>query len=105
MRSVASRLAAALTLAALLACSGLGVCWRQLAHDAHDCCAKDDAIATPSKPCASAVASEATLKLVPPAVAVALFVFTAPTLEASPAARVAPSAVSSTKSPPLVLRV
>jgi hypothetical protein len=104
MRSVASRLAAGLTLTTLLACSGLGVCWRQLARDAHDCCAKDT-IASPAKPCASAVASEAIVELVPPAVTVAPFVLTAPTLEASLVARVAPFAAASAKSPPLVLRV
>jgi hypothetical protein len=69
MGSWASRLAAGVALVALLACSGLGLCWRQIARDAHDCCENSSsAIATPTRACASVVASEASVKVIPPAV-------------------------------------
>jgi hypothetical protein len=49
------RLAAALALSGLLACSGLGMCWTRvvpLAHH-HDCCTSDgERISRPAQPCA-----------------------------------------------------
>jgi hypothetical protein len=69
MRSWASRLAAASALVAVLACSGLGLCWRQIARDGHDCCSNDGvaATSTSSKACASVVAAEASAKVLAPA--------------------------------------
>jgi hypothetical protein len=69
MRSWVSRLSAGAALIAILACSGLGLCWRQIARDAHDCCASEGVVATSSsKACGSIVASEAAVKVLPPAV-------------------------------------
>ena len=58
-------LLAGIALTAVLSCSALGVCWRQVIRAAHDCCASEKS-AAPAKACASPVAHEMTVKLVPP---------------------------------------
>src|SRR5262245_42611270 len=69
MRTRIKALAAGIALTAILSCSAMGLCWRQVIRMAHDCCAGEES-AGPAKPCASPVAHEMTVKLVPPAVAV-----------------------------------
>jgi hypothetical protein len=100
---VTRRLAAGLALISLLACSGLGLCWRQLATRAHACCADQGAaVTTPAGPCASAVAKATPPTLAPPAVR------PAPAIDA-PLTRTAASFLSSPSRhvhvPPLVLRI
>lgn len=92
---------AAFTFCSILACSGLGFCWKQFAPRAHDCC--EDSGMAPAKACAS-VGTQAP----PPSLAL-------PLETALPAVRFAPVVLESVggafvgvlpaKSPPLVLRI
>jgi hypothetical protein len=100
------RSAAVATLAALLACSSLGVCWKVFATaDAHDCCERGDGIsATPRTACSSDVTSLALTSLAPPPLSpVAPY----PTAEASAASpeEALLRLVLPPKEPPLVLRI
>lgn len=97
------RLAASATLAALLACSGLGVCWRQFAGARHHCCAGgEDTAPSRFKPCASAVAKQSSPEVLLPSVAV-LPVQLDP---ARPAAcPLAARPILPVKSSPLILRI
>ena len=104
MRSILARLAAASALVAILACSGLGVCWRQLARDSHDCCTDRGALTENAKPCAAAVASETVVKVVPPAGTVMTFPGPVPAWIAGTAS-IVPRPAFLPESPPLVLRV
>jgi hypothetical protein len=52
--STLARLAAAATLAAVLACSSLGTCWLLFLPEAHSCCAPDSGIQATTRSCASA---------------------------------------------------
>jgi hypothetical protein len=101
---MAYRLAAAVAFIGILACSGLGICWRQFASAAHHCCTGDDgSTATQVRPCASVVAHEAAVKIVPPAVAqlpATLDPESLTTMAAPGAGPLAP-----TKSPPPILRI
>lgn len=104
MRAPFARVAAASALVAILACSGLGVCWRQLARHAHDCCTDSGGMTERARPCAAAVASETIVKVAPPAdtpmaIEDPLLAHVAGT------ASVAPTSAFRPKSPPLVLRV
>jgi hypothetical protein len=64
-----SRLAASAALIAILACSGLGLCWRQITCEAHDCCADKGVLKTSSeKACSSVVVSPALVKVFPAAI-------------------------------------
>jgi hypothetical protein len=102
MRLLACRLAAAFTLTAVLACSGLGVCWKQFARMTHHCCPGGGEDKAQIKPCASVVAHEAAVVMPPPPVA------TLPaTLELAGVADipVAFHPLVPAKGPPLVLRV
>jgi hypothetical protein len=104
MRLLLCRLAAAFTLVALVACSGLGVCWKQFARAKHHCCpgGDSDTTRTSLKPCASVVSHEAAVVVPPPPVA------TLPvTLEPAGLADgwSAAGPIVPGKSPPLVLRV
>ena len=100
------RTAAVVTLAALLACSSLGVCWKVFATaDAHDCCQRGDGIsATPHTACSSDVTTLGLTKLAPPLVSPGA---PYPTAEAS-AERPEEALlrlVVPPKDPPLVLRI
>jgi hypothetical protein len=101
-----NRLAAAVAMTAILACSGMGLCWRLVQPNAHDCCsgASHAAISVPATPCTSAATAVDAVKLVPPQVAPALFVSTMPrpfALAFPPRAGASPLLVK----PPLVLRI
>jgi len=101
---MAYRLAAAVALIGILACSGLGVCWRQFASAAHHCCTGDDGGKAPEvRPCASVVAHEAAAKIVPPAVA-QLPAALDPAFQTTMALPGA-GALAPTTSPPLILRI
>jgi hypothetical protein len=104
MRVILARAAAASALIAILACSSLGVCWRQLARDSHDCCTDRGAMTQKARPCAAAVASETAVKVVPPAGTVITFEGPLPA-PAAGTASVAPVPALLPQSPPLVLRV
>ena len=104
MRAIFARVAAASALIALLACSGLGVCWRQFARDSHDCCTDRGAMTERARPCAAAVASETVVKVAPPADTVTTTDDPSLGLVAS-IASVVPLPAFLPKSPPLVLRV
>jgi hypothetical protein len=100
------RSASVATLAALLACSSLGLCWRTFATaEAHDCCERGDGIAATARTaCSSDVASLALTKLAPPPGSpVAPY----PTAEASAASpeEALLRLVLPAKAPPLVLRI
>jgi len=100
------RSAAVATLAALLACSSLGVCWKTFATaDAHDCCRRGDGIAAPPRAsCSSDVAGFALAQIAPPAVSPAAPYPPADARAAGP--RVTPlDAPLPAKDPPLVLRI
>jgi hypothetical protein len=100
------RIAAVATLAALLACSSLGVCWKVFATaDAHDCCQRGDGISATSRtPCSSDVTAHGLTKLAPPPVSPAA---PYPTVEASAASpeETLLRLVLPPKAPPLVLRI
>jgi hypothetical protein len=102
MRLLACRVAAAFTLMALLACSGLGVCWKQFARMTHHCCPGGGSETDQVKPCASVVAHEAAVVMPPPAVAT-LPVTLAPSHLADVPLAVDPNAPA--KGPPLILRI
>ena len=98
-----SRIVASVTLAALLACSSLGVCWRVFAADEHDCCRRGDGIAAAArKACSSDVTALAPTELAPPAAAIAPYL--APPAPASSGHEVL-ALVLPAKAPPLVLRI
>jgi hypothetical protein len=64
------RLTTTLVLTVLLACSGLGICWRSAVGDTHSCCT-DATLASQPRSCASAVALETPAPLpAPPALPV-----------------------------------
>jgi hypothetical protein len=103
MCSMARRLVGGWVLTTILACSGMGLCWRQVAAGSHACCAEDRAMTALTKPCASPAAFETAPRiLAPPAAApaVAPRVAVAHDLPAAPAL-----AVRSAKPPPAVLRI
>jgi hypothetical protein len=105
MSGVVRHIAATLALGSILACSGLGLCWRQFVRSPHDCCAKESPTA-PVKSCASpAEWRTAAVKIVPPSsVPVpAVMAEWMPTSTPVHGASFAPS--FPVKSPPLVLRL
>jgi hypothetical protein len=103
MRRVFRHVAAVLALGSILACSGLGLCWRQFVRSAHDCCASESPTA-PARPCASPGGQTTVAKVVPPALAVMpILIDLAPTSQAATGSAFAPSFPA--KSPPLVLRI
>ena len=102
MRVLACRLAAAFTLTALLACSGLGVCWKQFARMTHHCCPGGDTKTAQIKPCASVVAHEAAVVMPPPAVAMLLVPVESSGLDEVPLAM---DPLARAKGPPLILRI
>jgi hypothetical protein len=105
MRSVALRVVAATALTAILACSGLGLCWQQIARGGHDCCTTDGALAAPAKACAAAVESGQTVKLAPPGTLTVVPVIEALVAETSGSLAAAPLSPLPPPSPPLVLRI
>lgn len=101
-----NRLAAAVAVTALLACSSLGLCWRQLGGERHECCAGGETMSAPVNPCGSPVATVSPVKLPTPQAATALPVLS----ETPPAATLPPSPRAFSPSfrvmpPPLVLRI
>jgi hypothetical protein len=54
MQVAGNRAAAVIALTAILACSGLGLCWRVFDVAAHDCCEDADSLTASAQPCASA---------------------------------------------------
>jgi len=96
----ARRGGAAFTLCSILACSGLGFCWKQFAPQAHDCC-EDNAMA-PAKSCASASTQAPAVGLsLPHETVLPSSTFAPVALEPMAGA----FAVPPLKSPPLVLRI
>jgi len=102
MREPFARAVAGLALVSLLACSGLGLCWKQFASRGHDCCEPETA--SPAKPCASAVEQGTPLKVLPPAVTV-LPVGEASVAAATESMPFAFALVLAPKAPPLILRI
>jgi hypothetical protein len=99
------RLAATLSIVALLACSSMGTCWAMLAAagSGHDCCESGASLAAPAKACASTLATVSPVDVAAPAEApVAL-------LELGPAAYTAPvhafAPAFPVLAPPLILRI
>ena len=105
MRSaIAYRVAAGLALIAILACSGLGLCWQQFGKGGHDCCSADEAqLSTPAKACAAPAATVLTVKVTPPPLVSALPAI-APMGHAAVCFRASHPAFA-VKDPPLVLRI
>ncbi len=102
MRTVSDRVAASLALTALLACSGMGLCWRFAERGGHECCAETDTVGAPSKTCDSPAVGAEIAKLTPPQVALLVarlsrFVAMEPAREAGGRSYV--------PEPPLVLRI
>lgn len=100
------RIAACVALTAILACSGLGLCWRQFGSAAaHDCCAADETqIATPAKPCAAPGAVVTVVKIAPALPAMGRI--GAPEgVEFASASRAFAPPLFKTRSAPLVLRI
>lgn len=97
------RIVAAVTLAALLACSSLGVCWRVFAADDHDCCRHGDGIAAAARnACSSDVTPLGLTEFAPPTAAIAPYL--RPPAPASSGPDVL-ALVLPAKAPPLVLRI
>jgi hypothetical protein len=104
---VLRRSAAGVALASLLACSSLGLCWRQVASawsPGHDCCSKGESQAAPAKACASLVAHETVVKLAPPP-AVTLPASWSELAPLDLPCGLPPSGRSASPPPPLVLRI
>jgi len=74
VRSILVRLLGGTALAAVLACSGLGLCWREVVLAQHDCCRSDGTTTTLVKPCAAPVAHESKVHLAPPPAAAAIVI-------------------------------
>jgi hypothetical protein len=74
MRSILVRLLGGAALAAVLACSGLGLCWREVVLAQHDCCRSEGTTTTLVKPCAAPVAHETKVELAPPPAAAAIVI-------------------------------
>ena len=102
--AIVYRAAAGLALIAILACSGLGLCWQQFGKGGHDCCSADEArLSTPAKSCAAPAATVLSVKVTPPSLVSAL-----PAIAATGHAAVCFRASHPTfaaKDPPLVLRI
>ena len=102
MTSVSRNAAAVALLAALLACSSLGICWRAFAADEHDCCRRGEGIAAaPRNACASDVTALAPTDLAPPTAGAP---YLAPPVPTSSGQDVL-ALVLPAKPPPLVLRI
>jgi hypothetical protein len=99
------RAAALATLAAVLACSTLGVCWRQFATSCSDeCCQQEeDASVATAQPCSSVVSHVSAARVAPPVV-VAVLPYPAP-LPTLLRPGVAPAHHLPETPPPLVLRI
>jgi hypothetical protein len=100
------RIAASVALTAILACSGLGLCWRQFGSaGAHDCCAADETqFATPAKPCAAPGAAVTVVK-VAPALPATGRIGTPEGVESASASRAFAPPAFKMKSAPVVLRI
>jgi ACR3 family arsenite efflux pump ArsB len=103
MPLIARRLAGAIALVALVACSSMGTCWLRLATADHDCCEQGAAMAAPVNPCGATAASVASVEVAPPALSVSMRV-------QAPSATILsiPQSVPITfpvTGPPLVLRI
>jgi hypothetical protein len=103
---VLTRIAACVALTAILACSGLGLCWQRFGSGgAHDCCAADETqIATPAKPCAAS-GEVVTVVKIAPALPVTSRIGTAEAVEFASASRAFAPPLFKTRSAPLVLRI
>jgi hypothetical protein len=97
----ARRAVAAFTFCSILACSGLGFCWKQFAPRAHDCC--EDSGTAPAKSCASAGTQVSAVNLALP-IETVLPAGGFATVALEPVAG-AFAVVPPLKSPPLVLRI
>jgi hypothetical protein len=84
----------------LLACSALGICWKELAPRAHDCCKSETP--TPTKGCAALTVTVQPESVPAPAV-MAAPPLPAPSLQVLIGPRFAPAFAA--KAPPLVLRI
>jgi hypothetical protein len=95
--------AAALVLTAILACSGLGLCWREFTSG-HDCCVDDSTLSAPAKACASDATAVAVTLMPPPAGAVSV-VPDRPSLATAATALPASASCFALTAPPLILRI
>ena len=95
------RVGAVAALGAILACSALGLCWREFVTTSHDCC-KEQTASAPAKSCASAVTSVTPFGLAAP---LAATLHEGPSLESLEHPLALFAATRPAKSPPLVLRI
>lgn len=101
--TVVARIAAVMTLGAVLACSSLGTCWLYFAGSPHGCCARDSVLKAPPKPCASAATGVTSLEVGPPATLPAVADLPSPSRRAwADPALALPFPM---RSPPAVLRI
>jgi hypothetical protein len=92
---------AVFALGSILACSGLGLCWKQFVPRAHDCCERETA--ADARPCSSSVVKTTAVEVVMPAEALPFLAterFTALVPH-----RTAIAEPRAAQSPPLVLRI
>lgn len=93
---------AVFALGSILACSGLGLCWKQFVPRAHDCCERETA--ADARPCSSSVVKATAVDLVMPAEAPP-FLPTERFTAARDPHRTATDVPRAALSPPLVLRI
>lgn len=99
LRGVTARLA----LLAIVACSSLGICWKELAPRGHDCCERQGSRDAPAPGCASPTLHASAVPLALPVAVVVSVPGLEPVL-APPVLRAVRSAPG-TKAPPLILRI
>jgi hypothetical protein len=102
---VVARMAAVMTLGAVLACSSLGTCWLYFAGDNHGCCAQDSALKAPPRPCGSAATGVASLEVGPPPPATLPAPVGTTSLLSGGGADSPFALPSPMRSPPLILRI
>jgi hypothetical protein len=103
VRTLFRQLAATIALTTILACSGLGLCWREFSGG-HDCCVDDATISAPAQSCASDATAVSAKLLPPPVDSVSLVPQLPGPVTAAPALRAFGSSIPA-KAPPLVLRI
>jgi hypothetical protein len=92
--------AAVLALGAILACSGLGVCWQQFAARTHDCCQRESETA-PARACGSDAERHLTASVAAPTAVVVPLAVALP----APAERPQAAAAVPIRTPQPVLRI
>ena len=99
------RLAASISLVALLACSSMGTCWAMLATagSGHECCESGASLAAPAQACASTLATVAPVDVAAPAETPLAPIELAPAAHLASASAFAPA--FPVLAPPLILRI